>query len=312
MAQAFWHGPLLNATRVNNSPASERQYSNHWVEIFSSRNFWAISTIASRTFGRQRVAGWSSDALPAASLDATLRPADLKDDGLLSDTPSPSRRASRAFTRFLIVAFMGVGCTLAWQSYGEAAKQKLARWAPQLGWVQLLPALKPPPGAGFVAERPSPPVQESPPDSPHAQPAPDMAAPTAPAAPFPVAQQQLDAISRDLAAVRQSVDQLAVAQEQMARDISLQAAEKDIRHRISVPSPTPVAAPAARKPMAKPPPQIAPQPRPPAPPPMPPPVQPAPQISAAPPPAALPSPVPEISAAPPGPPPSRPHMPESN
>jgi hypothetical protein len=268
-----------------------------------------------------------SDALPVAepSLDATLRPADLKDVRFLSDTPSPGRRASPALTRFLIVAFIGVACTLAWQSYGEAAKRKLASWAPPVGWVILLPALKPPPGAGFVAERPSPPaVQESAPDSPHAaspaQTAPNIAALTAPAAPSPDVQQQLEAMARDLAALRQSVDQLAVGQEQMGRDIAnLQAAEKDIGHRTSAPPPKPAAAP-ARKPVPKPPPQAAPQiSAAPPPPPMPPPVRPAPEISAAPPPPALPTPPPpaqpppEISAGPPGlPAPLRPPMPVPN
>jgi hypothetical protein len=271
---------------------------------------------------RTDIAG--SDALPVAepSLDATLRPADLKDVRFLSDTPSPGRRASRTLTRFLIVAFIGVACTLAWQSYGEAAKRKLASWAPPVGWVLLLPALKPPPGAGFVAERPSPPtVQESTPDSPQAaspaQTAPNIAAPTAPAASSPDVQQQLEAMARDLAALRQSVDQLAVGQEQMGRDIaSLQAAEKDIRH---TPPPKPAAAP-ARKPVPKPPPQAAPQISvAPPPPPMPPLVQPAPETSAAPPPPALPpttppaQPPPEISAGPPRlPAPLRPPMPVPN
>src|SRR6266536_2592415 len=86
-----------------------------------------------------------SNTLRAAgpSVDAMLGPvADLKDDRF-PGTPSPGRRASRVLSRFLILAVIGVGCTLAWQSYGEAAKKKLARWAPQLGWVQLGPRLKP-------------------------------------------------------------------------------------------------------------------------------------------------------------------------
>jgi hypothetical protein len=60
------------------------------------------------------------------SLHTTLPPADLKRMiGLLSDTPPPGRRASRAFTRFLIVGFIGVGGILAWQFYDEATKQTL-------------------------------------------------------------------------------------------------------------------------------------------------------------------------------------------
>jgi hypothetical protein len=261
-----------------------------------------------------------SDALRAAepSIDAMLGPvADLKDDRFPA-TSSPGKRASRVLSRFLIVAFIGVGCTLAWQSYGEAAKKKLASWAPPIGWVRLGPGLKPSPGAGFVAEQPSPAaVQESVPDSSQAasaaQAAPDIATPTAPAAPSPEVQQQLEAMARDLAALRQSVDQLTIGQEQMARDIaSLQAAEKDTRHRNSAPPAKPTAAPAPKPPSraaptAPPPPALAL--------PMPPPMQTAPEISSAPPSPALPpvQPAPEISAAPPGPPPpSRPPMPVPN
>src|SRR6266699_5999537 len=159
------------------------------------------------------------DALRAAepSVDATLGPvADLRGDRV-SGTPSPGKRALRVLSRLLIVAIIGVGGILAWQSYGEAAKKKLPSWAPQVGWVRLGPGLKPSPGAGFVAERPSTSVvQESVPDSSQAasaaQTAPDIATPTAPAAPFPEVQvqQQLEAMARDLAALRQSVDQLTI------------------------------------------------------------------------------------------------------
>src|SRR5262249_47117651 len=128
----------------------------------------------------------------------TPRPADLKGKiGVLSDTPPPGRRFSRALTRFLVVAFIGVGCTLAWRSYGETAKQKLATFASQLGWVQPLSGRKPPPGAGLkISERPSSrALQEPAPDLPQAasaaQTAPDIGAPPAPAASPPEVQQVL-------------------------------------------------------------------------------------------------------------------------
>jgi hypothetical protein len=91
-------------------------------------------------------------------------------------------------------------------------------------------------------------------------------------------------MAHDLAAVRQSVEQLAAGQEQMARDIAkLQTAGQDIRRRISV---LPPAAATAHKPV--PPPQPALQssvaPLPPAPPEL------APPSSAAP----LPPPEPQL------------------
>jgi hypothetical protein len=83
-------------------------------------------------------------------------------------------------------------------------------------------------------------------------------------------QQQLDAMARDLASVQQSVEKLAAGQEKLARDIArLQAAEKDIRHKIAVPPPQPTAA--LRKPVPATPEQATPQ------------------VSAAPPPPALPT-----------------------
>jgi hypothetical protein len=166
------------------------------------------------------------------SLDSTARPANLKEDQFRGVRPSFGRRASRALTRFLIAAFISVGSILAWQSYGDAAKENVASWAPQLGWVRLLPRLKPPPDI----------------------------APVAPAARFSdVQQQQLNAISLGLAAMRQSVDQLAAqlaaGQEQIARNIaSLETAENDIRSKISAPKPTATAPP--RSPALKYPPPV--------------------------------------------------------
>jgi TolA-binding protein len=166
--------------------------------------------------------------------------ADLKDRPFLGDTPSPRSRFSRALTRFLVVAFIGVGCTLAWQSYGETAKQKLATSAPQLGWVLSLAGLKPWP-AELIAERSSgPAVQECQPDLPQAvsaaQVTPDVGTPPTSAARAPEVQQQLEAMARDLATLRQSVgqlrqsvDQVVVGQERMARDLaSLQAGREGL------------------------------------------------------------------------------------
>ena len=44
------------------------------------------------------------------------------------------RRASRAFVRYPVAICVGVAGTLAWQSYGEEAKQTIATRAPELGW----------------------------------------------------------------------------------------------------------------------------------------------------------------------------------
>jgi hypothetical protein len=154
-------------------------------------------------------------------VDLSLQAADLK-NWFPSERPSLGNRASRALARFLITFCIGVAATLAWQSYGDAAREMIASAFPQLGWL-------------------------APQAAPVARTAPDVIAPTAPAVPSPD-QQQLDAMSLGLAAVRQSVDQLAAGQEQMTRDITkLQTAAQDILDKISAPPPRPAGA-AAHKP----------------------------------------------------------------
>jgi len=132
--------------------------------------------------------------------------------------------------RFLITFCLGVVATLAWQSYGDAARQIIADSYPQLGWLA--------------------------PESAVAQTLPS----TVGAATSSADQQELKAMSLDLAAVRQKIDQLTASQQQMARDFTtnLLAAEQDILDKIPVPppAPQPAAAP-ARKPIS-PPLQVAP------------------------------------------------------
>jgi hypothetical protein len=156
------------------------------------------------------------------SVGPTLRPADLKNDWFPSQRPSLANRASRALARFLITLCIGVAGTLAWQSYGDAAREMIARASPQLAWL-------------------------APQAAPVARTAPDPIAPTAPAAPSPD-QQQINAMSLGLAAVRQTVDQLAASQEQMTRDITkLQTTAQGILDNIAAPPPRPAGA-TARKP----------------------------------------------------------------
>ena len=153
--------------------------------------------------------------------------------------PSLRRRASRALVRYLIAVGIGIAATLAWQSYREMATQMIASWAAQHGWLPAwlshaeLAKTDPPPGAKITAERPSPP------------------APAAPSSDL----QAFNAIALSLAAVRQRVEQLATTQEEMAGDIAkLQAAEQDIRRKISAAPPGSAPAPASRpKPTTTPP-----------------------------------------------------------
>ena len=119
--------------------------------------------------------------------------------------------------RLLITFCIGVAFALAWQSYGDTAREMIANSSPQLSWLAPQRAV--------------------------AQAASDAIAPTTSSA----------NPQEDLAALRQRVDQLAAAvaagQEQIGRDFAtkLEAVERDIFDKISAPSPQPATAP-ARKP----------------------------------------------------------------
>ena len=131
--------------------------------------------------------------------------------------PSIGRRMFRAVTRFVIVVLIGVGGTLGWQAYGDMAKEMLAARAPEQAWLlSYLPATNPP---AAVAANPA---------------------------------LQLEPLVSNLEFVRRSVEQLALKQEQMARNIAaLQAVDEDIRQKVSSPPPAPVQ-PAAAIPQPKP------------------------------------------------------------
>jgi uncharacterized coiled-coil protein SlyX len=213
------------------------------------------------------------------SVLATIRPAEFRNVPFPSDKPSLGSRAARAVTRFLVAVCVGVAGSLAWQSYGGAAREIIADRVPQLAWIAARPMMNQTadPAAATEQAAAMPAIEEtaSPPavaqaatDTPHAaaaqgtpvaEPVPqqagaNVAAPTAPAAPSSD-QQQLETMSRDIGALRQSVEQLTARQERMTREMAkLQAVEMS-RHRMSAPPPHATAAP--RKPPM--PPQAPPQ-----------------------------------------------------
>jgi hypothetical protein len=157
---------------------------------------------------------------------------------MTSDVPSLGKRMFRTSARFLIAVLIGVGATLAWQSYRGEAREMVKAWAPSLGWLL--------------------PVSTT-----------ETVAATA------TLVQELKPISLDLALVRHTLqqlatnqdqlaakqDQLAARQEQMAQNIAtLQEIEQGVRQKIlSLPSPQAVNA--ARKPPPAPAPPATEQPK---------------------------------------------------
>jgi len=114
--------------------------------------------------------------------------------------------------RFLVTICIGVAGTLAWQSYGDVARQMLADSSPVLGWLA--------PQAVSIAQA-----------------APDQVTPAAPSLDL----RQLKSMSLDLAAQHQQIQQMA------SNIATMQAVQQEILRKVSTlppPSPRPVAAPA--------------------------------------------------------------------
>jgi hypothetical protein len=137
---------------------------------------------------------------------APIRPTTLENNGSKSKQPSLRKRASRALYRFLITFSMGAGATLAWQSYGDTAREMIANAYPQLGWL-----------------------------APQAEPVAQSAQETIALAASDVDSQQF-AASLDLDALRQSITNIAAGiaaiQEQMARSAD-RIANEQIAHGVA-------------------------------------------------------------------------------
>ena len=118
-------------------------------------------------------------------------------DRLVAIENEVKKRGSRRFRRYLAAVLIGVAATLAWQSYGESAKQIIATRAPELGWsphakqmiatsIQWIGWTKSPTGS----EKQAPLVAQT--------------APTTPSLDSAQAQQ----MTQNLAALKQTVEQL--------------------------------------------------------------------------------------------------------
>src|SRR6516162_10939222 len=171
--------------------------------------------------------------------------------------------ASRGFARYLVAICIGVAATLAWQSYGEIPKQIIAAKAPQLGWspeTKQMIASWVQPGPESTAVRPSLPATQV---ATVAQTVPAAVVPKALAAPSNDPE-QVHQIAVDLAALGQTVDQLAANQDQMVHQIDMLqtsnqeilASNREILERIPAPPPPPPAVAPTNKPTTRTPPSL--------------------------------------------------------
>ena len=138
-------------------------------------------------------------------------PAKVKNDQLTTSRSSLGKRAAFAFAYYMIVFSVGIAATLAWQTYGDAARQLIA------------------PAAS----------------------APDQQQINAVSLDLDSVRRSIDglaiaigtSIATSQAQITRSVDQLAAGQEQMTREITkLQAVERYVLYKNSDPPPRPAPA----------------------------------------------------------------------
>jgi hypothetical protein len=133
------------------------------------------------------------------------QPSGVEEGQVASDRPTIGRRMFR-LPRFSIAVLIGIGATLGWQSYGDAARKIIIEQVPTL--ASLLPVST-------------------------------MTSPVLPAT-SPEMVPQLMPLTFGLEVMRRSVDQLAAKQEQIAQNIAvLQAVEEDVRQKVSSIPPSP-------------------------------------------------------------------------
>lgn len=153
-------------------------------------------------------------------VDTTFRAAAVDDVQVRGDRRSVGGRAIRACIGFLLAICIAVAASV-WQSYGDAAKQIVARWVPQFALTS-----SPPQDNPGLPEQPGPAaVQASAAKAvPPAQTAPEGVASTG-ATLSPESTQLLQSMAGDLAHAEQEIEQLKASvaelkasQQQMSRD----------------------------------------------------------------------------------------------
>jgi hypothetical protein len=155
------------------------------------------------------------------------------------------KRSSRGFIRYLLAICVGAAATLAWLSYGEAAKQIVATRGPELGWSpetkQMIANWMQQFGWTKLGNGPEK-IAVSVPEAQLTTVAQTAPAAVTPATPS-IDREQVHQIAVDLAALEQTVDQLAASQDKIGRNIEkLQGDVAEILVKIPEPPPPPIAA----------------------------------------------------------------------
>ena len=143
-----------------------------------------------------------SGVRPTSASVHTLHAFGRKGDEGAIRRPSTVGRMLRGFIRLVVTILIGVGATLAWQNYGDVAREMVAAQAPTL--ASWLPPTRLPAGLASLA---------------------------------PALQPQPSAVNLD--AVRRGMEVLAARQDQMAQSLgALLAIEADVRQKMSFTPPS--------------------------------------------------------------------------
>ena len=169
----------------------------------------------------------------APPVDSAFRAASVE-DVLGSGGRSMARRATRGVIALLLAACIGLAA-VAWKSYGDTAKKKIAKLATQFVVTSSLPSEE-------AAETARPAVLDASAEPASlVQSAPKLVGKAA-EAPSPDSAQLLQSLARDLSALAREVEQLKagmeqfkLSQQQTLRDIA-KSSEQKLRTRTSVPA----------------------------------------------------------------------------
>ncbi len=172
--------------------------------------------------------------MTVANLDSAMH--DLRSDRAVRASviarPSVFRRIVHACARFFFAVLVGVGVTLAWQSYGDQAVDMMRTQAPSL--AEWLPA--------STGKQSDAPLGAAQPQLKPAIPTADQQLPAMAPAGSAELLQQLKPLAIDLTAVKESLQQLAAYQEKLTQSIErLERGQQAITQKLSsVTAPKPV------------------------------------------------------------------------
>lgn len=186
----------------------------------------------------------AASQIPAS--EPSLRVAPLNDNAGDIRNPIPRVRSGRIVARVLLIACAGAATMIAWHFYGAEAKRGFSHLAPQflssvLTSTQSTHAAKPP-DAASQAPAPQPAVDQAlAQDAPTEAPAtptqsattaatPAVASPPAQATIPPELAQSIELMAREIASMKQTVEQLQAGQQQLIRDV---AADHETRRKLT-------------------------------------------------------------------------------